>query len=461
MVDRLSRRRNVGVDLGVDLSLDAQLQQAALGSPEWAQVAAQLNVEGADPLKIIAAQKSFSDAFTSLVAPANGFAVDTSTALSAAKNLTILGQTAMGAVNTVSGLVHDLSTGSAPQITQAFTGGLVALAVSAGAVSAGLGAAIVAGVGALLNVLQNAGLFSPPAGVELEGCGGTYFNPPPQMAVGCIAGFTDPNAVQVKPGSFNWRSFPKPGDKTDVGWFLQNNPNVGVWKGVSWSGVSPAMTIGLVGVKRPIDVAFPNYNWVERGSVRQPGAVSISPFTPGSSFLQGFANAWRANAEYAFNGLKPQPDAQVLLHFLRMWNRAHSSSNQMTMHQGGYGSYAESLVTAVLNESNEFASGDGGLVVNVGDLTPVPVAKKVISLKGIGSGTAPVAPPQVATHVAVAQNPKYVPVHVAETPQAGLLSRILPFAPTVGGVLLMPVAGFLAPVVGVAASAVWLWKRRG
>lgn len=457
MVDRTATPNYL--DIGADLSLDAQLQQAALASPQWGKVAAQLNVEGADSLKLIAAQKTFSDAFSSLVAPSNGFAVDTSSALNAAANLTVLGQTAMGAVSTVSGLVHDLSTESAPQITQAFTGGLVALAVSAGAVSAGLGAAIVAGVGAILNVLQNAGLFSPPAGVELEGCGGTYFNPPPQMAVGCIAGYTDPNTVQVKPGSANWRSFPKPGDKTDAGWFLQNNPAVGVWKGVSWSGVSTAMTVGLIGVKRPIDVAFPNYNWVERGAARTPGAISISPLTPGSNFLQGFANAWRANAEYAFNGLKRQSDAQVLLHFLRMWNRAHSPSHQMTMHQGGYGSYAESLVTAVLNESGDFASGDGGILINVGDLLTPPIAKTVISLKGVG--TLPAASQAVtAQQKASAKAPTYVPVHVVETAQSSLLSKVLPYVPAAAGVFMMPVAGLLAPVVGLAATAAWLWKKK-
>jgi hypothetical protein len=360
--------------------IEDQLQQAALSSQAWSDVQVQLNAEGADNLKVLASKETFVNAFQSLVAPANGFAVDSGSALDAAKQLTIIGQTALGAVSTVSGLIHDLSTESPQQITQAFTGGLVALAVGAGAISAGIGAAIVAGVGAIIDVLQSSGLFSPPAGVQLQGCGGTYYNPPPTTAVGCIPGWCDPNIVQVKPGSNNWRSFPKPGDSSDRPWFLQNNPAVGPWKGVTWGGCTPASNF-LDATLRPIDVAFPNYSWVEHGATQQFGAISISPITPGSHFMQGFASAWRANAEYAFNGLKPQPDEQVLLHFLRLWNRSNGPPTE-TMRQGGYGSYAESLVTAVLNQDNTFASGDGGLLINSGGPVQPPATSGASSTTG-------------------------------------------------------------------------------
>lgn len=361
--------------VGVEGVIEDQLQQAALSSQAWADVQTQLSAEGADSLKVVATKETFVTAFQSLVAPANGFGVDSGAALDAAKQLTIVGQTALGAVNTVTGLVHDLSSETPQQIMQSFTGGLVALAVGAGAISAGVGAAIVAGIGAIINVLQSAGLFSAPAGVQLQGCGSTYYNPPPTIAVGCLAGYCDPKVVQVSPsaGGNLWRSFPNPGNLSDHGWFQQGNASLGLWKGVNW-GPTPQFQ----NQPRPVDVAFPNYAWIERGAMRQGSAPAVAPLVSGSAFLQGFASAWRANSEYALNGLQPQSDEQVLLHYLRIWNRAHGSPPAI-LYQGGYGSYAESLVTAALSKNREFDSGDGGLLVNTGSLQSPPATSAASS----------------------------------------------------------------------------------
>lgn len=363
--------------VGVGDTLQAQLEQDALSSPQWASVQRQLGLEGiTSPSSIHAVESTFTSAYTSLIAPANGFglASDPGSALDAAKQLTIVGQTALGAVTTVSGLIHDLSSETPQQIMQSFTGGLVALAVGAGAVSAGIGAAIMVGVGALLDVMGKAGLFGAPVGVQLQGCPGAYYDPPPTMAVGCVAGYCDPNIVQVSPASTLWRSFPKPGDSTDAPWFSPlTEARLGSWKNVEWWWPSSNSAYATGGLGRPIDAAFPNYNWVERGAASQGISFSSSPFLAGSRFMKGFAAAWRANAEYALNGLKPSDDTSVLLQFLRFWNRAHGGPT-FTMYQGGQGSYAESLVTSVVGhitgggEDAKMLSSDGGLLVNIGDL---------------------------------------------------------------------------------------------
>lgn len=379
--------------VGLGDTIQDQLEAQALATPQWSTVAAQVNseIDTSTPmgaLRLTAVKGTFVNAFSSLVTPANGFGdVIPEDALNAAAQITTIGQTALGAANTISGLVHDIDTGNTAAILQTgqeFAAGMIALAVGAGAVSAGIGAAIVAGVGALIQVLQGAGFFSPPPGVQINGCGGAYYNPPPNVVVGCVAGICDSGVPpQVKPGSGigYWRPFPKKG--SDAQWFVQQTPQIH-YGGVTWS--IPPLSIGANGLvnPRPIDIAFPNYAWVERGATAQPGHPPVALFISGSPFLQGFASAWCANAEYALNGLKAQDDAQVLAQFLRIWNRAHVGA-PVTMYQGGNGSYAESLVTATRYADSTYATRDGGLSVNTGqalkasDLARSPAAMQLVT----------------------------------------------------------------------------------
>jgi len=385
-------------------ALSDQIAQQALATPQWQEVKAQLDVEGiTNPLTVTAVQSKFVDSVKTLLTDPN-FNIDPSnpaTALDSAKELCKVGYTALGAVNTVSGLVHDLSTGNVASISNAFMGGVVALAVGAGAVSAGVGAAIVGVASMAIEALSS--LFAQPPGYQIPGCGNTSYSNAPQLAVGCIAGFCDPKIAKVQPHSLLWRSFPVPGTATDAMWFaVPSSPILGDWKLVTWWTPSVAQVSGgasplaAAPTPRPIDVAFTNYAWVERGATRDRMAagfsISISPFSYGSEFLQAFASAWRANAEYAFNGLQPQDDTKILLQFLRFWNRAHSDSAQVTMYQGGNGSYAESLVQgalALVSSSDDFVTSDSGLRVNLGDLKQTVVAA---TPAGGGGGGAPAAP---------------------------------------------------------------------
>jgi hypothetical protein len=220
-------------------------------------------------------------------------------------------------------------------------------------------------------------LFATPPGYQIPGCGAASYSAQPQLAVGCVAGFCDPNLVQVQPHSLLWRAFPVAGNPADALWYAPaSSGNLGTWKLVNWWAPDFVQPSGAP--MRPIDIAFANSNWVERGAtVDRTAGFSVSPFAPGSGFLQGFASAWRANQEYALNGLQPQADPKILLQFLRFWNRAHEPSTQVTMHPGGSGSYAESLVTgavALASSTDDFVSPDGGLLVNVGALKTAAVA---------------------------------------------------------------------------------------
>jgi hypothetical protein len=77
--------------------------------------------------------------------------------------------------------------------------------------------------------------------------------------------------------------------------------------------------------------------------------------------------------------------------------------------------------------------------------TATPAApKKVINLRGVSMAPAPTAPRLI----------------VQQAPPPSLLSKMLPYIPMAAGVVLMPVGGFLAPVVGVAASALWIRLKK-
>lgn len=73
-------------------------------------------------------------------------------------------------------------------------------------------------------------------------------------------------------------------------------------------------------------------------------------------------------------------------------------------------------------------------------------ASKVVAAQ-TAHPTAPAAPkPRAATETVAAPS---------------FLSTVLPYVPVAAGVMLMPLGGLLAPVVGVAATGLWLWKKKG
>lgn len=281
----------------------------------WGQVQNQLTAEGSTAIGVINNAKStFLSAYTQLGTAASY--LQSGQLAEAAKQFTMAGQTVAGAVNMVTGLVNAQKGGITPQaglaITQTFIGTMIGVGVAAGSVSAGVGAAIVAAITGLIALLQAAGLFNdqPLSGQQI--CG-TVFNPPPSFAVGCIAVYpNDPNNPANDPGAIAWRKFPDPNNAADAAWFsLDQGVEIGQWQGARWN--NPPVALGSAVGVRPIDSAFDVYRQFECEIARRPD----------DEFLAAFFSAWKANKEYALNGLKAQPDWQVLLHLIRVWNFAH------------------------------------------------------------------------------------------------------------------------------------------
>lgn len=291
----------------------ADFQTALSNSPEfaaaWSDVQSQIQAEGGSDLDLLAAKNALGDAFTGLTSVGGIMEGDATGALAAAKGLVLAGNTVAGAVNHVQSLLAAAQGADPTQAFQMFTGTLIGIAVSSGALTAGIGAVIVAGVGAALSFMEQAGLFgSPPQGTQI--CPGLYQNPAPTIQVGCVGS----NAQAVKPGSPYWRRFPKSSG---------GNTNDGEWydgtSAISWSGSvnGPKNDWGSYPNTRMIDNAFPDYHFLAcQGTIAGL-----------ESFSQVFTQAWIANQEYALNGLKAQPDWAVLSNVVRVWNRAHASTS--------------------------------------------------------------------------------------------------------------------------------------
>ena len=280
-------------------------------------------------------------------------------ALNAATSYVMSSQTLGGAVDIVSDLVTAAQSGVSPVgLANMFTGTMVGIMVLAGGASAGVGAAIVAGVGAVLSLMQSAGLFgSTPNGTTVCSCNGTtttatdpidYSLPgaipwgggtPYIIAVSNDALWDPQHASGIAPGATNWRSFP------GTGTFWQEAASgSAVWY-APWAinpQWQPPGTPGLIqfvvcpcpnfahGV-RLVDIAFPQFHHMECEAAA--GAGLINGLANGDAevaqaltgFEAAFFAALRLNWEYALNGLKPPAsDAQVLVHTIYNWNRAHA-----------------------------------------------------------------------------------------------------------------------------------------
>lgn len=383
----------------------------------WAGVQSQLVAELADSSQINLAKTAFTNSFEQLAA---NMGVTGDEAIAAAKQFTTLGHTVLGAVSTVQGLITTVESGSAPAITQAFTGVLISIGVGSGLVSAGVGAAIAFAITAVLAALGDLGFFTSnaPPTYDIPGCG--KWTSVPDYLIGCMgvwAKGSSPNLTQpfrVAPGSPNWRSFPQPGTPgpyvsgADKEWFVPNLMSVGIWKGILIDSTDTGNLTRTDG-SRAIDRAFPSYGRLAAdagiaGQIRNvllnvnlPAAIS-----PGSNFQKAFFSAWRSNAEYALNGLKPRPDEEVLIHTLRLWNRAHAGPPVVLSQSEA--TYAHSLVSAGLNlvQSNDVGLTSGaGLLVNSGAMrTQTPqIVKLHLSTKAGATSVGSSAPMSTTTKV--------------------------------------------------------------
>ena len=362
----------------------ADFQSDPSFSAAWNEVEAQFSLEGQPLARVAAFKDQFAGQFEQFTTSGfGGFGLDEASALTACKQFAINAGTVVGAVNTVSGLIGELTSQPPKDILNAFSGAMIAALVGAGAVTAGVGALICSGIGAGLDLLQQAGLFGPPPGIAIQGCPGLSAAQAPDIVVGCVIASVRPgsgSSAQVKPTSANWRSFPTPAT-SDQAWYTKGS-SVGAWRDLDVL----AVTAG-----RPIDLAFPNYAWVERGAYPSgPAWIAVTaPNQSGSPFLKGFARAWRANAEYALNGLKSQSDAQVLLQYLRFWNRAHMGPAVPMLQGGSGGSYVESIIASATNATGPADISEGitdgtSLLVNAGDLKSQPSAAHTIALSRLG-----------------------------------------------------------------------------
>lgn len=346
---------------GLGQSFDPNAFQAQLTSnPDfqngWNTVQSQLQSEGvtaaspgaaADLLQ--AAQLNYQESFTGIISN-NIDAAAAGTVGNMAAQFTIAGHTVAGAVNTIQGLVQTAQTGTPLEIVTAFTGTLLPIAAGLGIATAGVGAAIVAAATLVFDLLDSVvGTHKPPTGQQIEpGCY-TGADPaagiaPPAFTIDYVMFLADvPQGAHsggtaiLSPGTSQWRRFPSPNANPE--WFQV--PTYGPWGNSfvsrmyggefvaclwdkSRGGIDPTISW------RPIDLAFGVYRYLEC----EQSALSSDPNV--AQFQQAFFSAWKANKEYALNGLAPQSDAQVFLHTLRLWNASHDGSTTVVLPNAGF-----------------------------------------------------------------------------------------------------------------------------
>jgi len=405
----------------------------------------------------------------------------TQTAISAARQYVGQNSELGGALATTSGLVNAFANAaksgqaSPVQLAADVSGPVIATLVTAGALSAGVGAAVIAGL-AILDSLMDAGADKP----GFQVCPGFELTTPtaPDYAVGCIAVFA-PNDP-ITPNSVNWRRFPEPINPADAWWFAKmnatSNPFVDWPSGANkarWIADRDALAGGTIWVRNtsgalisqtggaPIDSAFPAYRAV----------VTMAPTFVGQSteqaaavkaFSQAFVTAWKANAEYWLNGRKGADDSIVLQHVAELWNRAHLPGVGVDIAPNTGNLYWTSRIPTVVNSiapGDPILSPDGAkLHLYTGALrstkptvaakpTPKPVpATTVKPLVQIGPSAAQVAAQIAAAQSAALQGQQGVP----------LWQRIVALLPAALGIASIPWTGYWGPLSGVAGTAAWL-----
>ena len=343
----------------------------------WSQVQTQLVAEGGPNSVVIpVAQQHFYNAWTQLN---DGFPGSNAQGIAdisnAAMNLTLQNNSVAAAGSLVSSLVQGATSGNPVAVMQAFTGSLTAVVaadVAAGSISFGAGAAIMIGielVGTWLDSLFSNG--APPVATVCE----WNLNYQPTIVVNCAwssdgtpipPGYGIPgNSPQSNPF---WRRFPEllnPTGPSDGLWYLATE-SVGNLADFTWtSGKSSDSWHASVPYSgkpaRPIDSAFPQFHQLEcDAAAAAPIAAlpdgggtltitppSVPPLPPPppiivdyssddvhlARFIMAYFGAWKANAEYALNGLQPKyaDDAAVLVHLYALWQSAHQPGATRTI----------------------------------------------------------------------------------------------------------------------------------
>jgi len=138
-----------------------------------------------------------------------------------------------------------------------------------------------------------------------------------------------------------------------------------------------------------------------------------------TDFQKAFFAAWKANQEYALNGLLPQPDGVVLLHLIRLWNAAHKPGQVILVQQKdmpsfsytgpcqnqGFPKYFETIVNQVpISQSDPYYSapihgsapdGSAAIFIYSGNQHSVPslgsTPPSVLTQRAVAAGSAAAA----------------------------------------------------------------------
>jgi hypothetical protein len=346
----------------------SEIAATASGSAAWAQIQGQLNLEGASDAAVLAAKDTLASTWTSLTT--NQFGVDPEHAMTAARDFTLAAQTISGSVATVEGLVNAaggvISTQQVVQISNMFVGTMIGLAAAAGAVSAGVGAVIVSAIAIAANVIESF-LGSSP-GIEV--CPGVTCNPTPNWVINCHCVW----GQAASPSSLAWRPFPTGSEWYTVGATAFLRDQITGQTNMEVDGAGLGQGIFASQAHRPIDMIFPQYAELEQA----PPSIL-------AAFHAAFVAAWKANQEYAINGLKVQDDSAVLFHMVRVWNRSHSQGTPFELSSSVTGSYEATLVNDLLysnsqsTDLNDYISGTS-LLVYTGPAITFGGGQKVIAL---------------------------------------------------------------------------------
>lgn len=433
---RFGRRRGhakIGaIGSGVDLESVPQYQAA------WNGIAAQITSEGGSSLDLAAAQNDLQTAFDNLTSSNVGFGLDPQTALTQAAQYVTAGQTVAGAAEHVAGLISAAQGGSPVQAFQMFTGTMIGAATAAGALSAGVGALIVGGVGVALGLLQQVGLFGPTA-------------PARQWAirVGNAGSF---DAQVIQPGSQAWRHFPKPGSSADAPWYSMTTQLTGP-PNFNWKGSTAGTTVSWGALfTPPIESAFPSLKYFSCQTV--PAALH--------DFNAAFYSAWIANQEYALNGLQVQSDVVVLQHLLRLWNRSHTASSYVDVAPAALG--PAPTWDSSTHPGQVVMGGDGGPgVVRCHGSGPPYFASLVQA--AINANDPNIVSGKLRVHTGAAPKPaaKVIAFHLgpaAAKPVAAVAPISTPFGATRAPTGTTTAVKLVTAFAVISSAAFYVWQRR-
>ena len=339
-------RRGLG-DAGVSAAVQAAFNLGPDAQQAFSAIQSQMQGEGFGAQDIDNAANKFVQTYNQL--NLNGIIGDGSDPIQAAAQFTTIGHTIGGAVSVVQGLITAAESGSPPAAVNAIMGVVVSAApaaVAAGAISLGVGAAIVFGAALVESVLSSMfGAPTPPAGY-VGTC--AYYGTNPSIVDNYVWSWGQ--QVPAGPGNPLWRRFPvqASGNASDLLWYIPY-PSVlpGASQTINWNWTAGqqahtdewygCFTTGSDNGKRPVDQAFYEYGVsVYRHLECEQAAVAMVPNdgTPGAAFAQfqrAFFNAWKANREFGLNGISQRADYEVLQQLVILWNNAHSSSQTYTL----------------------------------------------------------------------------------------------------------------------------------